>query len=163
VRALFLEGLQELQNDLDAAAKRSDDVSSHPEFESICKTAMGATPEHGSTMHLSTVAAFAIRLHVDVHLIDTWVNDVRKTQKLKPENERQMKIQTTQTAVYYRDVQAAVYFHRILLNRYAGQKARCLVLFGAAHFTGVNPGDGGWEKQQRCLADMLKLDYVRFT
>ncbi len=167
MRALFLEGLNEQQGDLDDAAKRSEKVPSHSEFQGLCTSAIGATPENGSPMHLSVVAAFAIRLKVAVHLIDT---DTRTTSSqpsfAKKQEEkwprREMRTQTTKTAVHYRDLQAAAHFHRILLERYGGQKARCLVLFGAAHFTGVNPEPGGWDQKQDCLGDRLKLDYVQF-
>ena len=65
-----------------------------------------------------------------------------------------------------RDKYIAERFTQIVNETRGGIRARCLLLWGAAHFQG--PKRGGYREKKwygndgKCLADWLKLDYVVF-
>lgn len=144
VRALFLEVKSHCQGVIEKAKQVKDDP-----LQLVGELGSLYGPEHGGgDVRLSRLAARAITLNIPVYCIDVhasdhgdpWLKDAHKE------------------AVQIRDQCAANLFRRCVNTWHGGNRAGCLLLFGAAHLTGTNPG--GWQGKQECLADYLKLYYV---
>src|SRR5262249_22836166 len=141
VRALFLEGKSQYQFVVQNAQQFGADYA---KIEKECRGLVA--PQHGSTVTVSQVAAQAVLRNVPVYCIDVYASD---------HGENSLK-DWHQEGVQIRDKKAADLFNRCVNAKHGGNKRGCLVLFGAAHFTGTN---GKWAKQD-CLADYLHLCYV---
>jgi hypothetical protein len=164
---LFLEAKFDHQPNIDNASylarRRFDPVAQVPTSPIIHNSKadfdLGSVPwNFGQTIHLGDVAAEALACGVPVYLIDSWASDARNFAR---PGERVT--QAERGGVWVRDQVAAGLFYDIVVNRLGGERKGCLILFGNAHFSGINRLDYKWRQRQLCLSERLLIDYVLFN
>jgi hypothetical protein len=143
VRALFLEAKGQSQLKIRKAERRTREGNLRGAYKTCCGI---IAPEYRDTVTVAQVATMAVWRNVPVYCIDDFPSNY---------GEPWLK-DTTQQGVQVRDKVAAGRFEWCVEMFHDGDRSGCLVLFGAAHFTGTN---GVWGKQA-CLADYLGLDYI---
>jgi hypothetical protein len=157
VRALFLEGKSDDQEFFDENVQNPNQTQMEATLGRL-----GPDCQHKNSTLLVTVASYAIRSAIPVFLIDIQAGSVDfEAHKVDDSKIRETygRITNFSTAgMTIRDSYAAGRFKTIVAHQLGGNRAGCVVLYGAEHFLGNQNHRPG-----ASLAAQLNLDYVVFT